>query len=223
METTPAGVDGGVGGPTTAVTGVGAGGPVTAAYGGVGGPTTAAMNGGAGGPTTAMIDGNAGGTTTAADGGVGGRPTAAAAGAPLLAASILPGAPTEGTAVAPGVLASGPSVMMKGRGALRLQSMVTDTQDKALLATVIRYIMYLAPPVINKGLCTPLLFIPLLASIMAWMAGAVPGGYQVCIDGAVREVFKDAFLACLWLCGVFSVCERGLYLTHHKNPKFHKN
>jgi len=96
----------------------------------------------------------------------------------------------------------------------------TDTREKALLGSVIRYIFYLSPPVVNKNLCTPALVIPFLASEMSWLAGLAPQGSRECIDGASREVFNNPLTGWLWLCDELSVGERGLYMTSRVKQEF---
>jgi len=129
--------------------------------------------------------------------------------------------PAAAAAASSGLATARPVIRGSKSGALAgVKRLVTDTREKALLASVIRYIFYLAPPVVNKNLCTPALVVPFLASEMSWMVGPVAEGCRECVDGASREVFKNPLSGWLWLCNEFSVCERGLYLTSRVKHEF---
>jgi len=105
--------------------------------------------------------------------------------------------------------------------ALPLQPLNPKTLKEAAFARVVRYIFRTGPAVIDKKkkTVTRALAVPYFASMMAFMAGPIPGGTREGIHAAALEIFSSSLDGWLWLCRLCGVCDRGLFLVGRILPE----
>ena len=85
---------------------------------------------------------------------------------------------------------------------------------------MLRIVFVVGPSINDHTVATPALLIMYCALHMAWLAGPVPGGTAACLNVLMEERFANALSGWKWLCGVFGLCGRGLFLNSRNRFDF---
>jgi len=134
---------------------------------------------------------------------------------PLLVAAPVP------AATLPAAVATSAAPATTGGGGISKRSVKAKdsgaplpfSKEEELLSLVLPIIFRVGPAVNNHNVATPVLAMIVFASHMAWLVGPVAGGTTLYLNAVLETKFSKALPGWKWLCRVFGLCERGLFLN----------